>query len=56
MDSTNSDIEALLTDEQRKRFREMQSRRHEVLIRRRMAPGEPGGFEKRVPEPEGEDR
>jgi hypothetical protein len=35
MDSTNADIEALLTEEQRERFREMQTRRHEVLIRRR---------------------
>jgi hypothetical protein len=56
MDSTNADIEALLTDEQRERFHEMQSRRHDVLIRRRVAPGDPGGFERRVPEPEGEDR
>ena len=35
MDSTNADIEALLTEEQRERFRAMQERRHEVLIRRR---------------------
>lgn len=35
MDSTNADIEAVLTDEQRARFRQMQERRHEVLIRRR---------------------
>jgi len=56
MDSTNADIEALLTDEQRERFHEMQSRRHEVLIRRRVAPGQPGEFERRIPEPEGEDR
>jgi Spy/CpxP family protein refolding chaperone len=56
MDSTNADIEALLTEEQRERFHEMQARRHDVLIRRRMAPGPPGEFERRVPEPEGEDR
>jgi hypothetical protein len=52
MDSTNADIEALLTEEQRERFHEMQSRRHEVLIRRR-TPG-PGEFEKRIPDNEGE--
>jgi uncharacterized membrane protein len=47
MDSTNADIEALLTEEQRVRFREMQTRRHEVLIQRRVpapprAPNPPG--------------
>lgn len=47
MDSTNADIEAFLTDEQRERFRSMQERRHEVLIRRGgplppVPPGEPG--------------
>jgi Spy/CpxP family protein refolding chaperone len=56
MDSTNADIEALLSDEQRERFHEMQARRHEVLIRRRVAPGPPGEFEKRIPEGQGEDR
>lgn len=50
MDSTNADIEAVLTDEQRARFREMQTRRHEVLIRRRTPDGT---FERRIPE-EGE--
>lgn len=47
MDSTNADIEALLTEQQRERFREMQERRHEVLIRRRV-PGPP-----EAPEPPG---
>jgi len=56
MDSTNADIEALLSDEQRERFHEMQARRHDVLIRRRVAPGSPGELEKHVPEREGEDR
>ena len=55
MDSTNADIEALLTEEQRERFREMQSRRHEVLIRRRYA-GPDGETEKRIPSGEGENR
>lgn len=50
MDSTNADIEAVLTDEQRARFREMQTRRHDVLIRRRTPAGT---FERRIPE-EGE--
>ncbi|HYO47706.1 MAG TPA: hypothetical protein VEY33_13565 [Gemmatimonadota bacterium] len=56
MDSTNADIEALLSDEQRERFHEMQARRHDVLIRRRVAPGPPGEFEKHIPDSEGEDR
>lgn len=55
MDSTNADIEALLTDEQRQRFHEMQSRRHEVLIRRRH-PGPDGESEQRIPSDEGENR
>ena len=46
MDSTNADIEALLTEEQRERFREMQKRRHDVLIRRRTPEGT---FERRLP-------
>ena len=50
MDSTNADIESVLTEEQRARFREMQTRRHEVLIRRRTPDGT---FERRIPE-EGE--
>lgn len=54
MDSTNADIEALLTEEQRVRFREMQTRRHEVLIRRH--PGPPGTFERRIPGGEEEER
>lgn len=62
MDSTNADIEALLSEEQRERFREMQSRRHEVLIRRRApgppgppeAPGAPGTPEPRIPEENGD--
>lgn len=56
MDSTNADIEALLSDEQRERFHEMQARRHDVLIRRRVAPGPGGEFEKRIPGGEGENR
>lgn len=55
MDSTNADIESLLTEEQRERFHEMQTRRHDVLIRRR-APGLPGTFEHRIPGDEGEKR
>jgi hypothetical protein len=55
MDSTNADIEALLTDEQRERFREMQTRRHDVLIRRRGVPGPPGTFERRIPGAEREE-
>lgn len=38
MDSTNADIEALLTEEQRERFHEMQSRRHQVLMQRFVVP------------------
>jgi len=56
MDSTNTAIEAQLTDEQRERFHEMQARRHDVLIRRRVGPGPEGAFEEGVPAPEGEDR
>jgi Spy/CpxP family protein refolding chaperone len=59
MDSTNADIEAILTEEQRERFRQMQERRHEVLIRRRVPappqpPGPPGTWERRAPAQEGE--
>ena len=54
-DSTNADIEALLNEEQRERFHEMQSRRHEVLIRKRssLPPVPPDSPERRQGE-EGE--
>ena len=59
-DSTQADIEALLTEEQRERFREMQSRHQDLLIRRRLPappepPGPPGTFERSVPSEEGEE-
>lgn len=54
MDSTNADIEAELTEEQRERFREMQARRHDVLIRRSTDP--PGTFERRIHIEEREDQ
>jgi len=62
IDSTNASIEALLTDEQRERFHQMQERRHEVLMQRFVIPGSPGRLEMRIHHPdrpdapEGDDR
>lgn len=56
IDSTNASIESLLTEEQRKRFREMQERRHEVILERFRLPGSPETFEMHIRTPEGDDR
>jgi hypothetical protein len=54
IDSTNASIEALLNDEQRERFRDMEERRHEVIMQRFVVPGSPETFEMRFRTP-GED-
>lgn len=56
-DSTHADIEALLNEEQRERFREMQSLHEDLIIRRRIGPpGAPGTSERDEADGQGGDR
>ena len=50
MDSTNAAIEAVLTPDQRERFRELQAERRDVIVRRFVTPP-PAPMEPRIPAP-----